>query len=73
MPPESVVRAREKLVLEHFRDEVRQDADTRHRTRMTAYFVFDRNEKLVAERIYFDQLSILRQLIVRLNSADRRA
>ncbi len=34
-----------------------------HRTRMTAYFVFDEHENLVAERIYFDQLSVLRQLL----------
>ncbi|TWS29368.1 MULTISPECIES: ester cyclase [Tsukamurella] len=142
MPPASVLRAREKLVLDHFHDEVRQDwdatletfphphyeliapmtvhdgdeevrnyyADTRvafpdqdhelialrhsvdavivefwllgtqrgplgaipptggsHRTRMTAYFVFDEQERLVAERIYFDQLTILRQLIAGLN------
>lgn len=142
MPPESVLRAREKLVLDHFHDEVAQDwdatlatfphphyeliaqmsvhdggdavrayyADTRvafpdqdheliavrhsvdavivefwllgtqrgplggvpatgsrHRTRMTAYFVFDEHENLVAERIYFDQLTILRQLIAGLN------
>ncbi|NMO04757.1 ester cyclase [Gordonia sp. TBRC 11910] len=34
-----------------------------HRTRMTAYFVFDADENLVAERIYFDQLTILKQLL----------
>ena len=142
MPPESVLRARERLVLDHFRDEVRQDWDAtlatfphphyeliapmavhdgddavrgyyaqtrtafpdqdhelialrhsvdavivefwllgtqrgrlgaipptggRHRTRMTAYFVFDEQERLVAERIYFDQLTVLRQLISGLN------
>ncbi|AXK35809.1 polyketide cyclase [Streptomyces armeniacus] len=138
LPPEDVLRAREKLVLDHFRDEVRQDwdatlstfphpryeliapmqvhdgdgevrayyHDTRvafpdqhhelialrhsadavivefwllgthngplgaipptgstHRTRMTAYFVFDEHENLVTERIYFDQLTILGQLV----------
>jgi len=138
LPPEDVLRAREKLVLGHFRDEVAQDwdatlstfphphyeliaqmvvhdgdrevrgyyKDTRvafpdqdheiialrhsadavivefwllgthlgplgaipptgsgHRTRMTAYFIFDSRENLVTERIYFDQLTILRQLI----------
>ena len=138
LPPEDVLRAREKLVLDHFHDEVRQDWDatlstfphphyelipmmrvhdgdgevreyyrdtrvafpdqdheiiafrhsvdavivefwllgthlgplgkipptgSKHRTRMTAYFVFDEEEQLVAERIYFDQLSILRQLV----------
>ncbi|MFE2447311.1 ester cyclase [Stenotrophomonas sp. NPDC087984] len=138
LPPESVLRAREKLVLDHFRDEVAQDWDatlstfphphyelialmrvhdgdsevreyydgTRvafpdqnheiialrhsvdavivefwlmgthlgplgkipstgagHRTRMNAYFIFDENENLVTERIYFDQLTILKQLV----------
>lgn len=142
LPPEEVLRARERLVLDHFHDEVRQDwdatlstfphphyeliasmtvhdgdaavrdyyADTRtafpdqdhelialrhsvdavivefwllgthrgplgsipptgsrHRTRMTAYFVFDESENLVAERIYFDQLTILRQLLAGLD------
>jgi len=137
LPPEEVLRAREKLVLDHFRDEVAQDwdaalstfphphyeliaqmlvhdgdaevrgyySDTRaafpdqhhelislrhsadavivefwllgthrgflgkipptgglHRTRMTAYFIFDEHENLVTERIYFDQLTILKQL-----------
>ncbi|ALG84931.1 ester cyclase [Gordonia phthalatica] len=138
LPPEDVLRARERLVLDHFHDEVAQDwdatlatfphphyeliaqmvvhdgdaevrdyyRDTRtafpdqnheiialrhshdavivefwltgthlgplgkipptgsaHRTRMTAYFVFDDAENLVSERIYFDQLTILKQLI----------
>ncbi|MEV0788691.1 ester cyclase [Kribbella sp. NPDC050459] len=138
LPAEDILRAREKLVLDHFRDEVAQnwDAtlstfphphyeliaqmtvhdgdgevreyyhDTRiafpdqdhevialrhtvdavvvefwllgthlgplvkipptgstHRTRMTAYFIFDENERLVTERIYFDQLTILKQLL----------
>ncbi len=138
IPSEQVLRAREKLVLDHFRDEVAQDwdatlstfphphyeiiaqmlvhdgdtqvrqyyHDTRtafpdqrheiialrhshdavivefwllgthlgplggipptggtHRTRMTAYFIFDEQENLVTERIYFDQLTILRQLL----------
>jgi predicted ester cyclase len=110
------VRARrEKVVLDHFADEVRQDWDSvlstfphdtrvafpdqhhemialRHshdavivefyllgthlgplgpvpptggtfKVRMTAYFVFDENENLVTERIYFDQLTLLRQLL----------
>ncbi|WP_204164563.1 ester cyclase [Nocardioides daejeonensis] len=30
---------------------------SRHRTRMTAYFLFDAEENLVCERIYFDRLS----------------
>lgn len=138
LPPEQVLRAREKVVLDHFHDEVRQDWDatlstfphphyeliplmrvhngdaevreyyhdtrvafpdqdheiidlrhshdavivefwllgthkgplgkipptgSRHRTRMTAYFVFDSDENLVTERIYFDQLTIVKQLI----------
>ncbi|SDM56392.1 ester cyclase [Allokutzneria albata] len=33
------------------------------RVRMTAYFLFDENETLVCERIYFDSLTLLRQLI----------
>lgn len=142
LPPEEVLRAREKLVLDHFRDEVAQDwdatlstfphphyeliaqltvhdgddevrryyHDTRvafpdqrhelialrhahdavivefwlmgthdgplgkipatgstHRTRMTAYFIFDADEKLVVERVYFDQLTILKQLVAGLD------
>jgi steroid delta-isomerase-like uncharacterized protein len=145
LPPEEVLRAREELVLDHFRDEVRQDWDatlstfphphyeliapmtvhdgdaqvrgyydeTRrafpdqrheiiafrhsvdavivefwllgthegplgaipptggtHRTRMTAYFVFDEQERLVTERIYFDQLTVLKQLVA---GVDRRS
>ncbi|MBO0878875.1 MAG: ester cyclase [Mycobacterium sp.] len=147
VPPVDVLRAREKLVLDHFRDEVRQDwddvlatfphphyeivptltvhdgdaavrgyyQDTRlafpdqdheiialrhcadavvvefwlrgthlgplggvpatgstHRTRMTAYFVFDGDEKLITERIYFDTLSMLKQLIGGMNLRDPR-
>jgi predicted ester cyclase len=138
MPPVEVLRAREKLVLDHFHDEVEHDWDatlstfphphyelipmlrvhdgdsevrdyyidtrktfpdqdheiielrhspdavivefwllgthlgplgkipatgSKHRTRLTAYFIFDENENLVTERIYFDQLTILKQLI----------
>jgi len=138
LPPEHILRAREKLVLDHFHDEVRQDWDatlstfphphyelipllrvhdgdadvrdyyrdtrvafpdqdheiidlrhshdavivefwllgthkgplgkipatgSKHRTRMTAFFVFDAEENLVAERVYFDQLTIVKQLI----------
>ncbi len=33
------------------------------RVRMTAIFVFDEHEVLVTERIYFDQLTLLRQLL----------
>ncbi|RKG91882.1 ester cyclase [Corallococcus terminator] len=35
----------------------------RFRARMTGYFIFDANETLVCERVYFDTLSILKQLI----------
>ncbi|MFE7723525.1 ester cyclase [Nocardia rhizosphaerihabitans] len=45
---------------------------SRHRTRMTAYFVFDENENLVIERIYFDTLSMLKQLIGGVNLRDFR-
>jgi steroid delta-isomerase-like uncharacterized protein len=37
------------------------------KVRMTAFFVFDENEKLVCERVYFDQLSFLRQLLGAIN------
>ena len=37
------------------------------KVRMTAYFVFDEHEQLVCERIYFDQLTMLRQLLSGLN------
>jgi len=138
IPSAEVLRARQKLVLDHFHDEVRQDWDDvlatfphphyeivptmtvhdgdtavrgyydetrrafpdqdheiialRHshdavivefwltgthrgplgtiaptgqkfRVRMTAYFLFDENERLVCERIYFDTLTMLRQLL----------
>jgi predicted ester cyclase len=33
------------------------------KVRMTAFFVFDESEALVTERVYFDQLTFLRQLI----------
>jgi predicted ester cyclase len=147
LPAEEVLRAREKLVLDHFRDEVRHDWDatlstfphphyeliaqmavhdgdgevrgyyhdtrvafpdqdheiiafrhsvdavivefwllgthlgpfgkipptgSKHRTRMTAYFLFDENENLVVERIYFDQLTVLKQLIGGLDKRDPR-
>lgn len=147
MPTVEVLRAREKLVLDHFEDEVRQDWDdvlatfphphyeivatltvhdgdtavrgyyhdtrvafpdqdheiialrhsadavivefwlrgthtgplgpipptgSRHRTRMTAYFVFDAEENLVSERIYFDTLTMLKQLIGGMNLRDPR-
>jgi predicted ester cyclase len=147
LPSETVLRAREKLVLDHFRDEVLQDWDatlstfphphyeliaqmtvhdgdsevreyyhdtrvafpdqdheiialrhthdavvvefwlmgthngplgaipptgSRHRTRMTAYFIFDENENLITERIYFDQLTILKQLLGGLDKSNPR-
>jgi steroid delta-isomerase-like uncharacterized protein len=37
------------------------------KVRMTAYFVFDEQEQLVCERVYFDQLSMLRQLLAGIN------
>jgi steroid delta-isomerase-like uncharacterized protein len=37
------------------------------KVRMTAYFVFDEQQQLVVERIYFDQLTLLRQLLGGLN------
>ena len=138
IPAPEVLRARQKLVLDHFRDEVRQEWDDvlatfphphyeivptmtvhdgdsavrgyydetrrafpdqdheiialrhsadavivefwllgthrgplgkipptgqRFRVRMTAYFIFDTEEQLVCERIYFDTLTMLRQLL----------
>jgi steroid delta-isomerase-like uncharacterized protein len=33
------------------------------RVRMTAFFVFDEDENLITERVYFDQLTFLRQLL----------
>lgn len=147
MPPVEVMQAREKLVLDHFHDEVRQDWDDvlatfphphyeivptltvhdgdaevrgyyrdtrvafpdqnheiialrhsadavivefwllgthlgplgaipptggRHRTRMTAYFIFDEDENLVTERIYFDTLTMFGQLLAGLNLRDPR-
>jgi predicted ester cyclase len=36
---------------------------SRFRVRMTAYFIFDASERLVCERIYFDSLSLLKQLV----------
>lgn len=36
---------------------------SRFRVRMTAYFVFDDTETLVCERIYFDSLTMVKQLL----------
>ncbi|MFJ2176839.1 ester cyclase [Streptomyces sp. NPDC087851] len=36
---------------------------SRFRVRMTAYFLFDTDENLVCERVYFDTLTMLKQLI----------
>lgn len=36
---------------------------SKFKVRMTAYFVFDEHEQLVTERIYFDQLTFIRQLL----------
>lgn len=43
-----------------------------HRTRMTAYFIFDLAENLTIERIYFDTLSMLKQLVAGLNPRNPR-
>ena len=40
------------------------------RVRMTAFFVFEGDDTLVTERIYFDQLTLLRQL---LGAIDKRS
>lgn len=40
---------------------------SRFRVRMTAYFVFDHAENLVCERIYFDTLTMIKQLFGGLN------
>lgn len=45
----------------------------RFRVRMTAYFIFDENENLVCERIYFDTLTMLKQLLRGLNLKDPRS
>lgn len=45
---------------------------SRHRTRMTAYFIFDADENLIVERIYFDQLTVLKQLIGGLDKRNPR-
>jgi predicted ester cyclase len=36
---------------------------SRFRVRMTAFFIFDRDENLIIERIYFDSLTMLKQLL----------
>lgn len=46
---------------------------SKHRTRMTAYFIFDENENLVIERVYFDQLTMVKQLIGGVNLLDPRS
>ena len=42
---------------------------SRHRTRMTAFFIFDADENLICERVYFDRLTMVAQLI---RGIDRR-
>ncbi|MCL2553694.1 MAG: ester cyclase [Actinomycetia bacterium] len=44
----------------------------RFRVRMTAYFVFDADERLVCERIYFDRMTMVRQLLKGLDLKDPR-
>jgi len=36
---------------------------SRFRVRMTAFFIFDEDENLIVERIYFDTLTMLKQLL----------
>ncbi|MCV7259350.1 ester cyclase [Mycobacterium shimoidei] len=43
------------------------------RVRMSAYFVFDADENLVCERIYFDTLTMLKQLLGGLSLKDPRS
>ena len=38
-----------------------------YKVRSTAYFIFDETETLVTERAYFDQLTVIRQLLAGLN------
>jgi predicted ester cyclase len=45
----------------------------RFRVRMTAYFIFDADENLVCERVYFDSLTMLRQLLGGLNLKNPRS
>ncbi|MFJ1706341.1 ester cyclase [Kitasatospora sp. NPDC088346] len=45
---------------------------SRFRVRMSAYFIFDEDENLVCERIYFDSLTLFRQLIAGLNPRSPR-
>jgi hypothetical protein len=40
---------------------------------MTAYFIFDADENLVCERIYFDSATMLKQLLGGLNLKDPRS
>ncbi|MEW2397978.1 ester cyclase [Streptomyces sp. NPDC046862] len=42
------------------------------RIRMTAYFIFDSDENLVCERVYFDSLTLLKQLLGGLNMKNPR-
>jgi steroid delta-isomerase-like uncharacterized protein len=44
----------------------------RFRVRVTAFFIFDAGETLVCERIYFDTLTMLKQLLGGLNLRDPR-
>ncbi len=39
----------------------------RFRVRMTAFFIFDEKENLVCERVYFDVLSLFKQLLAGIN------
>lgn len=45
----------------------------RFRVRMTAFFIFDEHEKLIVERVYFDTLTMLKQLMGGLSLGDPRS
>jgi hypothetical protein len=85
VPTDEVRARREKIVLDHFHDEVEQDWDAvlstfphpRYEIVLTStvhdgcsavrgYYHETRGE-LVCERVYFDQLSFLRQLLGAIN------
>ena len=44
----------------------------RHRTRMTAFFIFDAQERLICERVYFDSLTMLKQVLGGINLKNPR-
>ncbi|GAA2678132.1 MULTISPECIES: ester cyclase [Actinosynnema] len=44
----------------------------RFRVRVTAYFIFDEDETLVCERVYFDTLTMLKQVLTGVNLKNPR-